>query len=106
KIVSGTEKQFQVEYNTQLKAINLISKTSYTAVGGEMTAGDGKSKNATLNTAKIYKDGTEVSLTAYNINGNNYFKLRDIASSFNIGITWDSATNTVGIDTTKDYVAE
>lgn len=106
KVVSGTEKQFQVEYNTQLKAINLKSNTAYTAVGGEMTTGDSKSKNATLNASKIFKDGIEVSLTAYNINGNNYFKLRDIAGAFNIGITWSSVTNTVGIDTSQNYVAE
>ena len=106
KIVNGTEKQFEVEWDTKIKAINLISNRSYTAVGGEMTNGDGKSKSASLNTSKIYQDGSEVSLTAYNINGNNYFKLRDIASAFNIGITWDGKTNTIGIDTSKSYTAE
>jgi hypothetical protein len=103
KVVSGTEKQFEVEWNTEKKAINLISNQPYTAVGGEMAKGDGKSKNASLNTSKIYRDGNEVSLTAYNINGNNYFKLRDIASEFDIGITWDGKTNTVGIDTSQSY---
>ncbi len=106
RIVNGTEKQFEVEWNTDKKAINLISNTPYTAVGGEMTKGDGKSKTASLNTSKIYQDGKEVSLTAYNINGNNFFKLRDIARAFDIGITWDDKTNTVGIDTTQSYVAQ
>lgn len=103
KVVSGTEKQFEVEWNTEKKAINLRSNRPYTAVGGEMAKGDGKSKNASLNTSKIYRDGNEVNLTAYNINGNNYFKLRDIASAFNIGITWDAKSNTVGIDTSQSY---
>jgi hypothetical protein len=103
KVVSGTEKQFDVEYNSDVKAINLLSSKAYTAVGGEMAAGDGKAKSAVLNTSKIYKDGTEISLTAYNINGNNYFKLRDLASAFNIGVTWDGTTNTVGIDTSLEY---
>lgn len=103
KVVKGTEKQFEVEWNTEVKAINLVSNQAYTIVGGEMAKGDGKSKTAKLNTSKIYKDGQEVSLTAYNINGNNYFKLRDIAGAFNIGITWDGTTNTIGIDTAQDY---
>jgi hypothetical protein len=103
KVVSGTEKQFDVEYNASVKAINLLPGKAYTAVGGEMAAGDGKAKSAVLNTSKIYKDGQEVALTAYNINGNNYFKLRDLASAFNIGVTWDGATNTVGIDTALEY---
>ena len=59
-------------------------------------------KTASLNQAKIHKDGTEIPLTAYNINGNNYFKLRDIAQAFNIG-DLGSATQTIGIDTTIDY---
>lgn len=106
EIVKGTEKQFEVEWNPQMKAINLISNQPYTAVGGEMMQGDGKTKSASLNNSKIYQDGYEVGLTAYNINGNNYFKLRDIASAFDIGTTWDSKTNTVAIDTSKSYVTE
>lgn len=103
KVVSGTAKQFDVEYNADVKAINLLSSKAYTAVGGEMAAGDGTAKSATLNTSKIYKDGTEIALTAYNIGGNNYFKLRDLAAAFNIGVTWDGTTNTVGIDTSLEY---
>lgn len=105
-VVSGTEKQFEVEWDNEKNAINLISGKTYTTVGGEMSAGDGKEKAGSLNTAKIYKDGEEAELTAYNINNNNYFKLRDIAQAFNIGITWDNQTMTIGIDTAIDYIAE
>ncbi|MGI6686222.1 MAG: stalk domain-containing protein [Bacillota bacterium] len=106
KVLSGSEKQFEVKWDVDKKAINLISNTAYTEIGGEMAAGDGKAKKASLNQAKIYKDGVEIPLTAYNINDNNYFKLRDIAKAFNIGVTWDSATQTIGIDTSIDYVEE
>lgn len=104
--VSGTEKQFEVEWDNEKNAINLVSGKPYTVAGGEMSAGDGIEKTGNLNTAKIYKDGEEVELTAYNINNNNYFKLRDIAQAFNIGITWDNLTMTIGIDTAIDYIAE
>ncbi|WMJ78841.1 MULTISPECIES: stalk domain-containing protein [unclassified Sedimentibacter] len=104
--INGTEKQFEVEWNSEKNAINLVSNKPYTTVGGEMSSGNSQEKTGTLNTAKIYKDGEEVKLTAYNINNNNYFKLRDIAQSFNIGITWDGETMTIGIDTTIDYIAE
>jgi len=105
-VVSGTEKQFEVEWDNEKNAINLVSDKPYTVAGGEMSVGDGKEKTGNLNTAKIYKDGEEVELTAYNINNNNYFKLRDIAQAFNIGITWDNLTMTIGIDTAIDYIAE
>ena len=104
--VNNTEKNFEVTWDAKSNAINLISNKPYTAVGGELVKGDGKGKAATPTTSKIYKDGKQISLTAYNINGNNYFKLRDIAKAFDIGVTWDGKTNTVSIDTSKSYVEE
>ncbi|WP_326906541.1 hypothetical protein [Sedimentibacter sp. MB31-C6] len=102
-VVNNSEKQFEVKWDNK-NAINLISNTAYTTVGGELSKGNGKSKTGNLNTSKIYKDSIEVQLSAYNINNNNYFKLRDVAKIFNIGITWDSETSTVGIDTSIGYV--
>ena len=71
-----------------------------------MATGNAKAQKATLCTSEIFKDGTLMNLTAYNIGGNNYFKLRDIGQAFNIGVTFDSKTNTITIDTNADYVAE
>jgi uncharacterized repeat protein (TIGR02543 family) len=104
--VNKTEKNFEVKWDSKNNAINLISNTPYTPVGGELAKGDGKAKVANLITSKIYKDGKEISLTAYIINGNTYLKLRDIAKAFNIGVTWDGTTNTTTIDTSRDYVEE
>jgi hypothetical protein len=104
KIVSGTRKQFEVTWDGQKKAINLVSNKPYTAVGGELAAGEGKEKSSSVNLSKVYRDGQEVYLKAYTINGNNYFKLRDVAKAFNIGITWDAATGTIGINTDSGYV--
>lgn len=53
--------------------------------------------------SKIYIDGKEVLLTAYNINDNNFFKLRDIGQALDFGIYWDGAANTIVIDTSKKY---
>jgi hypothetical protein len=101
--VNGTDKQFGVEWDGQKNAINLASNTPYIVVGGELSKGDGNAKEGILSTSAIYKDGNEISLTAYNINGNNYFKLRDLAKEFDIGVAWDGANNAVIIDTSKGY---
>jgi hypothetical protein len=103
KVVSGTGKQFEVAWDGSKNAINLVSGKAYTAAGGELNKGDGLAKSATLSTSKIYKDGNAVNLTAYTINSNNYFKLRDVAQIFDIGVTWDAASSTVGIDTSISY---
>jgi len=104
--VNNTEKNFDVTWDGLKNAINLISNKPYSSVGGELAKGDGTAKIAIPTSSKIYKDGKEIALTAYTINGNNYFKLRDIAKAFDIGVTWDSATNTVSIDTSIGYVEE
>ena len=106
KVIKDTEKQFDVSWEAENKTINLISGKAYTEIGGEMIPGDGQEKTSVPNTSIILKDGIQVYLGAYTIDGNNYFKLRDIAQAFNIGVTWDQESKTIIIDTSKDYVAE
>lgn len=105
-ILSGTEKQFDVGWDGANNAISLTSDQAYTVVGGEMEGKGSGSKTPTATTSKIYLDGKEVSFTAYNIEGNNYFKLRDIGEAFDFGVAWDGASNTIVIDTSKGYTAD
>ncbi len=104
-MVNGTNKNFEVTWDGATNAINLISRKAYTPTGGELAKGDGATKQATATTSKIYIDGKDVSLTAYLIGGNNFFKLRDVMQAFDIGVGYDSATGTATIDTSTGYVA-
>lgn len=104
--LSGTEAQFEVGWDSASKAVSITSGKPYTSVGGELeNSGSIEIVMATLSNSVVYLDGTKVSLTAYTINGNNYFKLRDLAAALNFGVTWDSATSTIGIDTSTGYTA-
>jgi hypothetical protein len=105
-VLSGTKKQFEVGYNNDTRAITLTSGKSYTSVGGEMAAGDGKSKTATPTASKIYLDGKELNLTVYTIGGNNFFKLRDVGIAFDFDVTWDGANSRIIIDTNKSYTPD
>ena len=105
-IFSGTDKQFEVEWNGTDNAINLTSGKPYTAVGGEMKGKDAGTKTPTPTSSNIYLDGKAVLFTAYTIEGNNYFKLRDIGEAFDFGVDWDRATNAIIIDTSKGYSGE
>lgn len=105
--LNQTAKQFQVGYDSTNKAITLTSGIGYTAVGGELTAsGSTGNMTATLSASEVYLGGAKINLTAYMIDGNNYFKLRDVAEALNFGVTWDSTTSTIGIDTAAEYTAE
>lgn len=101
--LNGASKQFNVTWDQEKKAVNMFSNTPYAPVGGEMAKGDGTSKTAVVTTSKLYKDNQEISLQAYVINNNNYFKLRDIAKAFDIGVTWDGETLTAGLHTNSSY---
>ena len=55
---------------------------------------------------KFYLNNQRISLTAYEIGGSNYVKLRDIGETVNFSVTYDAATNTVTISPDKPYETE
>ncbi len=48
-------------------------------------------------------DGSAISFTAYNIAGQNYVRIRDIAEAVNIYVAFDQPTNCVLFDKTRNY---
>ena len=97
KALDGLNTNFEVKWNAAQQRIDLTSKTAYTAVGGEQAALPAGNKAATLTNAAVYLDGKPLSLTAYYISGNNYFKLRDLGDALGFSVDWDNATSTVTI---------
>jgi hypothetical protein len=104
--LNGTEKQFAVGWDGATNAITLTSGRYYIAVGNEMDSRVAGKKTATPTTSQITLDGSAVSLDAYNIGGNNYFKLRDVGAIFDFGVDWDGARSTIVINTGKSYTPE
>lgn len=105
-VVRGTTKQFDVTWVEAQKVINLTSNKAYTVTGGELKIPDGIVKTGTININPIYKDGALANLEAYTINGNNHFKLKDLGRTFNISVWWDNATQSILIDTNKDFIEQ
>lgn len=103
-IVNGTEKQFQVEWDQTSQSIRMTSGIPYTLVGGELSNSGTHSQTAYETTSAIYLDGEQIAFTGYSIAGNNYFKLRDMAKRFDIGIEYDAKTGQVQIMTDRSYV--
>ena len=58
---------------------------------------------AVLSTQPVTVDGKPVQVTAYNIDGSNYFKLRDMAEILDVGVWYDAAENTVRIEPERKY---
>lgn len=100
-ILSGTDSQFNVTWEAETGRILITTGQAYQTVGGEMTS----SVSATINSfresdAVIVINGRTVSLTGYRINGNNYFRVRDLGDALGFGVDYDDATRTVLIDST------
>jgi len=102
--LNGSDKQFSIEYDDTTKAVSFIRGNAYLPVGGELSGIDGVDSMALNTQSSIYIDSESVKLTAYNINGYNYFKLRDLGKALNFGVLWDANTNEIAIDTTVAYV--
>ena len=56
---------------------------------------------AERSTQAVFVNGVPVELEAYNINGSNYVKLRDVGETLNFEVYWDGAA--VQIDSTAPY---
>ncbi len=105
-ILSESQKRFDVTWKAEERIIGIISDTSYTPIGGEMQVEKTDQTTGVLNVDPIQMDGEEIKLLAYNIGGNNYFKLRDIANQLDFGVSWEADSKTVIINTDNSYIED
>lgn len=96
---SATSGKFSVDYNNEKKLISITSKKDYKPTKTELQKGDGKNKKATDSNAKLEVNQKEKSLQAYNIGGNNYYKLRDLAEALDFEVGYDNSAKMILINT-------
>ena len=105
-VLNGTQEQFDIFWSAEENAILLITGMSYDILGSEMQQPNSRGTRAILSDSRMFLNYREINPTAYNIDGNNYFKLRDIGRIFDFAVEWDGERNTIAIDTTKGYTDE
>jgi len=69
--------------------------------GGAALARSAVSAEPTL--SKVYVDGKQVSVEAYQIDDANYFKLRDFAKAVDVGVWYDEDRDRINIETDIGY---
>ena len=79
---------------------NITAMVTGIAIGASLVGGATAGVVAEPTWQNIYVDGQQVSMTAYNIAGNNYVRLRDIGQQVGFNVYWD---NGVQIDTDAPY---
>ncbi|MBQ8301730.1 MAG: hypothetical protein IJX57_07205 [Clostridia bacterium] len=98
-ILRTTPVRFDVAWDTSLSAISITTGKKYTIVGGELSDDAGEALNVNQNSAPVYVDGVVKEALSYNINGNTYFKIRDIGDMVGFAVDWDGEEQAVIIRT-------
>ncbi len=95
-LVSGTGSQFSVGWDGEKNVIRVVTGEAYEPNGSELDlSGGDKSESARPSTQTLLINGVERGdLSAYNIGGNNYFKLRDLGEALGFRVDYDKPSNT------------
>lgn len=88
-----TSSRFSVDFDG--KTIALGTGKEYVPVGGEMTIREGTAADAKYKQEVILVNQQPVSVTGYEIDGYNYFKLRDMGEALQFDVDFDADSRTV-----------
>ena len=98
-LMIGTKAKFSVFWDENANTIIVLRDADYTIVGNELSVGAKAQKTAVKSTAKLMVDKDYPQISAYNIDGNNYYKLRDLASALGFKVDWNEKDWAVSIIT-------
>ncbi|OMD57554.1 MULTISPECIES: hypothetical protein [Paenibacillus] len=99
---SGTSSQFDITWNKANNAIEIITGQAYTPEKKTTSNYYSRNRNyaATLSNSKVLVNGQLQSITAYNIDDNNYFQLRDLAGKIPFDIEFDVQSDRISLFST------
>ncbi len=88
---------FNVEWDKETGAVNIVTGCRYIMEGGEMAAFYPENPAVLPSSAKLLLNGNPVEAKGYLINGNNYYRIADIAQIVGFLVSYDNNTRTVNI---------
>ena len=97
-IIKDSPKRFGIGWDEAKNAISLTTGAPYIPVGGEMGKGGSTAKTAEPTDSVVLLNGKEIKLTAYNIDGYNYFKLRDVGQAAGFRVDWVESADMIVIN--------
>ena len=101
-LLVNTDKTFAVEWDETRGAINLNTTEGYVPGENDLQFPLGATAlTAEESPAVLYCNGEKLAIGAYNIGGNNYFKLRDIGEAVGFTVGWDDGAQLMQIDTSE-----
>lgn len=84
-----------------MKIKNVISTVIISCVASSVGFSAHAIIDAVISSQKVYVNNQEATIEAYNIAGNNYYKLRDLGDTLGFSVNYDERSNSVMINTDK-----
>ncbi|MGI6711363.1 MAG: hypothetical protein ACOX4L_01290 [Bacillota bacterium] len=98
--LNGSAKQFAIEWDGEAKTISLTTAKAYKPIGDELALSASTAKQVvSISTAKLCLNGSETKIKLYEIGNCNYLKLRDLAALLDFGLSFNSDTKAISINT-------
>lgn len=97
-LFKNEKNQFSVGYDSISNAVTIIKNSSYTPVGGELSENGKQTEYAYESDSLIKNKNAIATYTPYMINGNNYFKLRDICNMIGVTVGWDDVNKIITLN--------
>jgi len=102
-LLNGTSKQFSIGYDRATNTIRITTGSGYTPIGDELEDMLEGNPRAVASPQSVVFNGRAVEVAAYNIEGYNYFRLRDLMILLDIFVAYDEETGVITLDLTKPY---
>lgn len=100
-ILRDTDGFFNVTYNKKKEAVEILPNIAYAGDKNDLKPVSKGNKTAIKSLQKFYLKDKPINLSAYSVEGNNYFKLRDLGQALNFKVNYDKDKNTVVITAKK-----
>ena len=98
QLLKNTKAKFNVWYDKAGNNVVIKNGQDYKSIGDELIKSADKNEViAKENSMGLKADGENIAVESYNINGYNYYKLRDLSVSMGFGVEYNSENNTVDI---------
>lgn len=92
--LSGTEKQFAVEWDAETRQIRMTTGKQYVRTGGELNTMPSGRAEAERAATTLLLNNSPASPATYIIEQNHYYRLRDLAETLDLEVEWEPHTKT------------
>jgi len=95
QLLNGSAAQFSVSSNADDYSISATTGEAYTPRGGEMSKLSERVSGIEPSQWKLVVNGAEAPVPAYNIDGSNFYRIRDLGKALGFQVGYNAATDHV-----------